>query len=162
MPILVLGLPPDETRVEDDPQLLTEYVRAGLKRHITHRFSGGCDELLVILLDPKLENKIREGIQHTATGSYVDLEPSEIARIIELLREPIISMAKGVQMPVIQTVMEIRSAVRRLIAPSLPSLYVLSYQELSPDTNIQPVGRISLEGFRPSVGVTAGGKHVWS
>ena len=36
-------------------------------------------------------------------------------------------------------------------------LYVVSYQELRPDTQIQPVGRISLNGFNPRAGVTVGG-----
>jgi len=41
------------------------------------------------------------------------------------------------------TGMEIRRTVRKLIETSFPNLAVLSYQELSPDLNIQPIARIS-------------------
>jgi type III secretion protein V len=40
--------------------------------------------------------------------------------------------------------MDIRRTVRKLIEPDHPNLAVLSYQELSPDMNIQPIARISL------------------
>jgi type III secretion protein V len=45
--------------------------------------------------------------------------------------------------PVILTTMEIRKILRVLIEKEFPSLAVLSYQELSPDMNIQPIARIS-------------------
>ena len=41
--------------------------------------------------------------------------------------------------------MEIRRYFRKLVELEFPHLAVLSYQELSPDMNIQPIARISLE-----------------
>ena len=67
-----------------------------------------------------------------------------------------------VQVPQILTTMEIRSTVRRLVAPVLPRLRVVSYQELRPDADIQPVGRIALDGFTPRPGVTSGGRPLWA
>ncbi|HEX6625487.1 MAG TPA: hypothetical protein VF064_17360 [Pyrinomonadaceae bacterium] len=57
--------------------------------------------------------------------------------------------------------MEIRSSVRRLVSTSLPWLHVVSYQELRPDTSIQPVGRVSLDGFSPRPGVSVCGVPLW-
>ena len=57
--------------------------------------------------------------------------------------------------------MGIRSYVRRLVAPSMPELHALSYQELMPDANIQPVGRITLGGFVGGRGATADGVAIW-
>ena len=39
--------------------------------------------------------------------------------------------------------MEIRRTLRRLIEDDFPNLAVLSFQELSSDTGIQAIGRIS-------------------
>jgi type III secretion protein V len=49
------------------------------------------------------------------------------------------------QKPVILTTLESRRPLRRLIDVEFPHLAVLSYQELSPDLNIQPIARISWE-----------------
>lgn len=148
-------------RVEDDPLMLTEYVRAALQRQITHRLSRGTNQLVVFLLHPDIETSIRDATRHTATGSYVDLEPDHLREILDAIREPLASLGDDFQVPQILTVMEIRSSVRRLVAPSMPSLDVTSYQELTPETDIQPVGRISLDGFSPRRRVSVGGVPLW-
>jgi type III secretory pathway component EscV len=145
-------------RVERDPLLLTEYVRVALHRYITHKFTRGQNTLVALLLDPDIE---REATRHTATGSYVDLEPGRLREILQAIREPMRAWPDGFQHPVILSAMDIRSCVRRLIAPSLPLLEVLSYQELRADTSIQPVGRISLAGFTARAGMSAGGVPLW-
>ena len=66
------------------------------------------------------------------------------------------ALGEDVRVPQILTTMEIRSSVRRLVAPSLPKLHAVSYPELMPDTEIQPVGRITLDCFRPRPSVTVG------
>lgn len=151
----------DWGRVEDDPLMLTEYVRAALQRLITYRLSRGTNQLVVFLLDPDIETSIRDSTRHTATGSYVDLESDHLREIVNAIREPLGALGDDVQVPQILTVMEIRSSIRRLVAPSMPKLHVVSYQELAPDTNIQPVGRISLDGFSSRAGVSVDGVPLW-
>lgn len=129
-------------RVERDPLMLTEYVRAGLRDQITHTATRGQGVLVVFLLDPEVEAEIRSAITFTPTGSYVDLPPERIASIERAVRGAIDALGEGVQLPVILTVMEVRSAVQRLIRGTAPHVRVLSYQELSPNVRIQPVGRI--------------------
>ena len=135
--------------------MLTEYVRAALKRPITYQLSRGMNELMVFLLHPEIETSITNSIRHTATGTYVDLEPDELRDILDAIREPQAVLGNHIQIPTILTVTEIRSFVRRLVAPSMPKLHAVSYEQLRPDTNIQPVGRISLHGFEARKGVSA-------
>jgi len=45
---------------------------------------------------------------------------------------------------VILTSLNARRKLRHLIEKEIPSIAILSYQELSPDANIQPVGRLDL------------------
>jgi type III secretory pathway component EscV len=137
----------DWGRFERDPLMLTEYVRAALQRQITHQLSRGTRQLVVWLLDPCIEKLILDSMQHTPTGTYMDLEPARLRSILDSIRAPWNSLPDNVQIPQILTTMEIRSSVRRLVATSMPHLNVISYQELGPDADIQPLGRISLDGF---------------
>lgn len=152
----------DWGRTEHDPLYLTEYVRAALQRQITHQLSRGTNQLVVFLLHPELERMIQKATRHTVTGSYVDLEPEKLRDILQAIQKPVSTLPDGVQMPQILTTMEIRSSVRRLVARSMPWLHVVSYQELMPTTNIQPVARISLDGFSQRSGASVDGKPLWS
>jgi len=126
-----------------DPVVLTEHVRAALRRTITHRYAGDGNALAAYLLDPMIEDAIRDGVQKTATGSYLALEPALSQDIVAAVGRAVGPTATGA---VLLTGAEIRRYVRRLIETEHPDLAVLSYQELSPDAQIRPVGRISVAG----------------
>ena len=89
-------------------------------------------------------------MQFTKTGSYVDLEPEQLREILNAVEKALIGFPDDAQRPQILTIMEVRSSIRRLIAPLIPWLEVISYQELTPTINIQPIGRISFNGFTSS------------
>ena len=151
----------DHGRSEQDPLLLAEYARAALQREITHRLSRGSRRLIVLLLDPAIEETIRRAIRRTATGSYLQLDPSRLQSILQAIREPLSAFPDDTQLPQILTLLEIRAVMRRLVAASMPALHVLSYNELLPDVEVQPVGRISLDGFHGRRGVRVGDKLLW-
>jgi type III secretion protein V len=132
-------------RVEKDPLFLTEYVRAALNHLITHVLTRGTKQFIVFLLDPDdIEIVVRQSLRSTATGSYMELEPDQLRLILEAIQSAISAIPDDAQVPQILTTMEIRAAIRRLVAFSMPELHVISYQELIPDCNVQPIGRISL------------------
>jgi hypothetical protein len=151
----------DRGRREQDPLLLSEYARAALQREITHRLSRGSKQLIVLLLDPAIEDILRRAVEHTATGSYLKLEPSRLQQVLAAIREPMSVFPSYAQVPQILTVLEIRAVVRRLVAASMPALHVLSYDELMPDADVQPVGRITLDGFQARPGVRVGDRLLW-
>lgn len=132
-------------RVEKDPLFLTEYVRGALKRQITHFLTRGTKQIIVFLLDPDdIESLVRNSFRHMPTSSYVDLDPDRLRKILEVIQDAMSLIPSNVQVPQILTTMEIRASIRRLVALAIPRLHVISYQELSPDCNIQLIGRISL------------------
>ena len=133
-------------QVENDTVMLTEYVRNALKRYISHKYTRGGNTLVVYLLDPQIEETVRSSIQHTQSGSYLALEPEITQEILTAVRNEVGNLPPTAQNPVILTTMEIRRYFRKLVELEFPHLAVLSYQELSPDMNIQPIARISLEG----------------
>ncbi len=132
-------------QVEHDTVMLTEYVRAALKRYISHKYTRGQNTLIVYLLDPQIEETVRSSIQHTSSGSYLALEPEITQEILTAVRSEVGNLPPTAQAPVILTIMEIRRYFRKLVELEFPHLAVLSYQELSPDMNIQPIARITLE-----------------
>lgn len=132
--------------VERNTLMLTEHIRAGLKRYITHKYAGHGNTLAVYLLDPQVEDMVREAIRTTEKGNYLALEPEITQELIEAVGKEIAShpFPPGARPPVILTTAEIRRYFRKVIELEFPQLSVLSYQELSENLRIQPISRVNL------------------
>lgn len=129
---------------EPNTVMLTEHVRVNLSRYLCYRFGQGHDTLLVYLLAPEIEDMIRSSIEHHPQGSYLALGPDVAQEILAAIRYQINQLPAGARQPVILTAQEIRRFVRKLIEFEFFEVAVLSFQELSPDFRVQPVGRIAL------------------
>jgi type III secretion protein V len=129
---------------EKDTVALTEYVRQALRRYISFKYSRGRNTLAVYLLDPEIEDIVKSSIQHLPSGSYLALEPDISTEILQSVRREVGNTPASAQQPVVLTNPDIRRYFRRLVEMELPNLAVLSYQELTPEMNIQPLARISL------------------
>ena len=108
-------------------------VRTFMKRYISHKYSRGNNTLPVYLIHPEIEARINE----------IDKQPLKTEEHDKLIR----SVTNEVQYsptntPVILTSIEGRKLLRNLIEKEFPWLAVLSYQELAPEMNIQPLARI--------------------
>ncbi|MEM6958740.1 MAG: flagellar biosynthesis protein FlhA, partial [Myxococcota bacterium] len=123
---------------ERDPVSLTEHVRTAIKGQITHRHADG-GRLAVFLLDPEIEEAIRDSIQRTASGTYLALPPAMARDIIQA-----VSAECGDVPTVLLTQADIRRFVRRLLQTDVPRATVLSYAELSPSIQVEPLGRIGV------------------
>lgn len=131
-------------RIEKDPVMLTEHIRAAMRRYISFRYALGSDTLFVYLLDPEIEDVIRGAIRRTSTGSFLSLDPTIAHDILDAVRREIADRPPTAQQPIIVTDMELRRFVRKMVELEFSNLAVLSYQELTPELNIQPIGRISM------------------
>ena len=138
----ILGALAEWAPHDRDPVALTEHVRGALRRVITHRYAGDGGALAAYLLDPMIEDAIRDSVQKTATGSYLALEPQLSHDIVAAIGRAVGPGATGGA--VLLTGAEIRRYVRRLIETDHPNLPVLSFQELAPEAQIRPIARISV------------------
>lgn len=129
---------------EPNPIMLTEHVRVAMARYLCYRFGQGHDTLLVFLLSSDIEDMIRSSIEPLPQGSYLALEPDLSQEILAAIRHELDLLPPTARQPVILTTQEIRRFVRKLIELEFFEVAVLSFQELSPDLKVQPVGRISL------------------
>ncbi|MBI2337227.1 MAG: type III secretion system export apparatus subunit SctV [Deltaproteobacteria bacterium] len=132
--------------VERNTLVLTEHIRSGLKRYITHKYAGHVNTLAVYLLDPGIEELVRNSIRTTEKGNYLALEPETTQEIVEAVGKEIAShpFPPGAKPPVILTTAEVRRYFRKIIELEFPQLSVLSYQELSENLRIQPIARVAL------------------
>ena len=129
---------------EKDSVLLTEYVRASLKRHISYKYSSGQNVLPAYLLAPNVEDTLRGAIRQTSSGSYLALDPAVGKRLVDSIKRAVGDLSLAAQKPVLLTSMDIRRYLRKMIEQDLYDLPVLSYQELTQEINIQPLARIDL------------------
>ena len=129
---------------EKDMVLLVEYVRGSLGRHICHKYRGAQNVLAAYMFTPEVEETIRNEIRQTSSGSYLALDPAVVRKLIRSIKETVGDLNRLSDKPVLLTSMDIRRYVRKMIEGDLYDLPVLSYQELTKDINIQPLGRVSL------------------
>lgn len=129
---------------EKDIILLTEYVRGALGRYIAYKFSNGKNILPCILISSDLEDTVRDAIRHTATGSYLAIDPNISLKIIENMKE-ILDKYKSIQIkPIVLVTMDIRRYLRTVIEKELPYLQVLSFQELEGHAEFENLGIVDV------------------
>ncbi len=129
---------------EKDMVLLVEYIRTSLKRQISYQYGTSLNMLPAYLLDTALEDEIRAAIRQTSAGAYLTLDPHTSARFLERLKAEVGVFPHVPPIPVLLTSMDIRRYVRKLIETEYEDMPVISYQELTPEVTVQPLGRISL------------------
>jgi type III secretion protein V len=134
---------------EKDIVMLCEYVRIGLKRYICHRFSGGQNVLSAYILDQEVEETIRKAIRKTGASSYLVLEPNAAKSILDVVKQQVGVVVRHSLPPVMLTSMDVRRFVKKLLETEFKTIPVLSYQELTPEIAIQPLGRICLQPNPP-------------
>jgi flagellar biosynthesis protein FlhA len=125
-----------------DPDQLGELVRAAMARTITRHFVDPERRLYCITLDPALERRLIDGLQQTAAGAMLALEPEEQQRFLAALQaEHEQAAAKGHQ-PVVLCGTQLRLALRRLLDRYMPGVHVLAYNEVSARAEVEFVGQV--------------------
>ncbi|MCL2626038.1 MAG: type III secretion system export apparatus subunit SctV [Cystobacterineae bacterium] len=131
---------------ETDSVMLTERVRAALRRPIASKHARGSSSLMVYLLDGEIERIVQESIKYSAGGAaYLAIEPETSQEIIEAVRRECGSVSPSAQRPVILTKMQVRRYVYAMLAHEFnPPLPVMSYQELPSEIQAKAVAQIML------------------
>lgn len=129
---------------ENDPVYLTEYVRMNLKSYIAFKHTEGRPVLSVYLLDTAIEKMVQDGVQQSASGSTLSLDPEHSQLILEAFRDAFGEISGEQVAPTVLTQMEIRYFVKRILEFEFPDVRVLSFQELPSELQIQPIGRVVL------------------
>jgi flagellar biosynthesis protein FlhA len=134
----------DAAPIVKDPDMLTEHVRQALSRQITAQYQSPDAVVHVFTLDPLVEQRIAEGIRQTEVGCQLILEPDTAQHILSQTREQVERMAAIGYVPVCLCSPRTRMHFRRLAERMVPSLAVLSYNELASGAGLETIGMVSL------------------
>ncbi|NLA57325.1 MAG: flagellar biosynthesis protein FlhA [Firmicutes bacterium] len=142
-PVTILECLADYAPLTKDTDVLTEYVREALARQISQSHMGDRGFIPAITLDPAIEDLIAAGIQHTERGTFVNIDPKDAGRLLDELAKTWEKASAAGHQPVVLCSPQVRLALRRLTERALPSLPILSYNEIAADASVQAVGMVT-------------------
>jgi type III secretion protein V len=119
---------------------LADVVRASLRREITGKFVAADGSLRVVLLDPTIEETVRESIQKRDADTVLAIEPDLGRDIVSAVGR----MVDDAGAPVIVTAADIRRHLRALIEVDHPNVAVLAFQEILPEVKLETVGHVTV------------------
>lgn len=121
---------------------IIEQIRITLKRTITRKFCAG-GQMQVLTLDATLEKQMVESMTKSDQGIYLALRPDVMQHMVSQIGEELKKFNDLAQSPIILTSQVIRVYVYRLLEPFFPGIYVLSFNEISNNVQIQAIGNIT-------------------
>ena len=127
-------LPLDPASADRSAIEMAECVRMNQRRYISHKYTRGQNALIVYLMDAEFEERLSDP---------APLTEAESRKLLDAVSTEVGSLPPTAINPVVLTTALIRYRLRQTLRGVFPRLAVLSYQELSPDMNIQPIARIS-------------------
>lgn len=126
-----------------DVELLTEHVRQTLKRTITRKWSES-GHIRVITLDSEVEKIIINSIKSNEQGSYLNIDPDSMQKIMASLMESINKVKEIISTPIILTSPIVRIYFSKMLEQFGQTAVVLSYNELDTGVQIQAVANVSI------------------
>ncbi len=133
----------DHAATTRDPDILTEYVRQALKRAISNKFFMPGEKTSVATLDPKIEQEIMGAVKQTEQGSFVNLAPDRIRKIVEATQAEVNKLDSLGRQPIIITSPIVRMYFKGLIQDYIGDLVVLSYNEVESNVELESVGMVT-------------------
>lgn len=126
----------------NDVDAITERIRVALKRTVTRKFCEN-GQLMVITLDADVEKVILASLIRNEQGIYLSLSPDLTQKLVMQIIEYSQKFSSFSQSPVVLTSHVIRPYVYRLIEQFNPNIFVLSFNEISTNVQIQALGNIT-------------------
>lgn len=140
----ILQILAERAKTIKDPVALTEEVRAGLSRYITHKYAGRAGNLVVYLVDRQIEEMVASSVRVTEDGSYLALSPDITQEILQAVNREVQADVSAGRTPILLTDQRVRRYIKRLVSLEHADAVVLAYQEVDPALKVQPLGRIAV------------------
>jgi flagellar biosynthesis protein FlhA len=135
----------DYARITKNVDVLTEYVRHSLSETIARLYRGPNGIISAIALNPRLEQILTSALQSQREGSAsLSLAPEVVQELHRSLKEAVeTAIVRGVQ-PIVLCTATVRPYFYRLIHTAFPTVAVLSFSELPPETEIEFIATIEV------------------
>ena len=131
-----------ETR---DTGTLTELVRRALSYSISDQHAED-GVIHVVTLDPATEAELGEALRQGRDGSMnvLSLDPATAQELLQKIGAAMEQLAQIGHQPILLCSADVRRPLARLAERSLPSLTVLSYNEIAPTAQVEAHAMVSL------------------
>jgi type III secretion protein V len=127
---------------ERDLGAIGEQVRVALRRHITQRHIGPDGSISALIAHPELEDTLREALRSAGQSGQISIDPQLPHRVLAEIRALRAEIGTRFAHSVLLCSVDIRRHLRKLIEAEFLELPVLSFQELTGDVSVVPVGQI--------------------
>lgn len=134
----------DFSKMTNDTELLTEYVRQGLSAQITKQYAREDLTLKVITVSGRVEKLLAENIQHTEHGNYLSLDPEQQQEVVTTIHTEVEKLALQEDTAIVLCSPAVRMYLKQLMERFLPNVVVLSYNELEPNVQVQSAGVVNI------------------
>ncbi|PCI59449.1 MAG: flagellar biosynthesis protein FlhA [Gammaproteobacteria bacterium] len=124
-----------------DTDILTAAVRISLRKFIIQDLAGAAIEIPVITLAPELEQMLHQSMQ-MAGDDGAGIEPGLAERLQKSLLDGAQQQELAGDTPVLLTSGILRTVLAKFVKYTIPSLRVISYQEIPDDKQIKIVSSI--------------------
>jgi len=139
--VTILETVADYAPFSKDAEVLTEYARTALSETISDMLKFDENQITVAMFEPRLEDHIlsviREGNMQVQN---LGLSPRQVNTVFEDMANKIEEMSNLGIRPAILVSPQIRRAVRKFVEAVFPNVFIISYSELTPDTELKSVG----------------------
>jgi flagellar biosynthesis protein FlhA len=123
-----------------DPVLLAEYVRHRLARQICTRYRNAEGKLHVVAIDPAMEERIRAGFDHNERGLFIRMAPQAVEATCNSIHAQLQKLTAAGHAPIVLVSPQIRAALKQITENHMPQLVVLSFNEVTRDTQVVTLG----------------------
>ena len=139
----ILETASDALATTKDLDMVTENIRVALSRTIVRRF---CEhgQLRVVTLDADVEKRVIGALSKNEQGIYLAMGPDLMQQLVSQLGEYVKKFNDLSQTPILLTSQVVRVYLSRMLAQFYPNLYVLSFNEVTSDVQIQSLGNITI------------------
>jgi flagellar biosynthesis protein FlhA len=131
-----------------DIDVLTEYVRHGLRRAICDQYTvpdeQGEQKLVCVTLDPQMEDFINGYVDRSAAGTAMTMPPQIARQVANMIVEGVRPVIGAGYQPLILASPQVRGPVRELVEPHLSSVVVLGYNEIVSGVRIESMGLVQM------------------
>ncbi len=131
-----------------DPPLLAASMRAALREAISYKLSGGDLSLVVYLFDSELERTLANTSGLPLYAHLAALSPALRRAVVEAVRATLADVVFPYTGLALLTTADLQPVVQALLKPVWPSLPVVGYPDLHPNTRLDVQAYIGLDSER--------------
>ncbi len=125
---------------------ITERVRTSLGRSICASLVDENNRIKAVTIDPEIEEALLDAVDELGVCEELRLPPRLHQAVIPALEGPLENLASEGHPPVVLTVAPLRVFVRKLLEKEVPSVAVLSYNEIVHGIAVESAGMAKIGG----------------